>query len=665
MYLKKLIVMLLLIPVFFSGGYAQNEDAGTSSPFALGSGGRIISMGGAGASLGGSSFSLHWNPSNLYGLDRGEVNIFHTSLFDQSVGYSSLFASYPFLDFGIISAGAMQLRIDGIERRNSENMILEGKLDNVQTRYMIGYARKIYSDLAGGITMKLDRYTQGSYIANGFGMDIGLSVKTRLQSPLVDGMSAGFALANIIEPKITLVSEESGDPTAFRLGVSFWRGISGRLEDRFLVSADIGKNRYSETHFHLGGEYRIADMVSVRGGWGEGIPTFGCGVEAGDFVVDYAYRSTDLGGNHLFSVIYNFGTSRSERINRRREKRAKELQVQVEKQMAGYEKRFIRSSLEKGNRNLQRGNYSEAVEHFQRVLLWDPDNKEARSNIRIAEASLNVLEGDSLASLSHYGEALFQYRKAYHYLQAPEIKKKMERCEKKLGEATDKRKMINQLFSRALEYYTSRRWDEAVKAFQEVLKLDHRHPLAESYLEKTHQKIENSRKRIMKQAQSLVSRKRYSAAIDILQKGKQQFPADSIINNRLEQIRSIRERMQAEQDPVVEREESASRKPPPAEMEKLRASFERGISFFREGNFAMAIREWEKVWQVYPGFDKIEDYLVKSYQYLGMEYYARHKYKEALETWKKILVIRPEHAKAARYINRTREELDKLKGLKD
>jgi len=304
--LKRLI--LLTLPVLIAGSLSPalraDEDAGTSSPFGIGSGGRIISMGSAGASLGGSSFSLHWNPSNLRYLERGELSIFHTSFFDPSVTYSSMYGSFPFLDIGVLSAGAVQLRITGIERRDSENMLLTDDLDNVQTRYVLGYARNIYRGLAAGVSMKLDRYSQGPYVANGFGVDAGLSVRTALELPVIDGLSAGLALTNIIEPDITLVSEQSGDPRTFRAGFSLWRAVFNRIEDRLLIAADISRNRYSETHFHVGCEYSINSMFAFRGGWSRGIPTFGCGFNLDDFTLDYAYRDTELGGNHLFSMNF-------------------------------------------------------------------------------------------------------------------------------------------------------------------------------------------------------------------------------------------------------------------------------------------------------------------------------------------------------------------------
>jgi hypothetical protein len=46
-----------------------------------------------------------------------------------------------------------------------------------------------------------------------------------------------------------------------------------------------------------------------------------------------------------------------------------------------------------------------------------------------------------------------------------------------------------------------------------------------------------------------------------------------------------------------------------------------------------------------------------------MDLYAENRYREALEIWEKILTIDPDHAKAVRYINKTREELSRLESM--
>jgi len=466
MFIKKLIIAAVFMALPLSGLSAE-EDWGVESPFALGAGSRGIAMGSAAAAVWGDSYALFWNPAGLYFIERNEADIFHTSLFDESTTYSSLLYSHPFLDIGVISLGAVQLRVGGIEQRDSENSVIEGELKNLQTRYHLCYAKDLYKGFAGGLNLKLDRYDMGTYVGSGFGVDLGLGLETPVQSPVIDGMSVGLALVNLVEPTISLVEREVGDPRSFRVGFSLWRTISSRMNDRLLFSMDFDKNRYAEAHFHIGGEYRIYEFFSVRGGWDAGLPTFGCGFQLNHVNFDYAYRSTDLGGNHLFSLIFRFGSSRTEKLAERQKRRDKELKIQVEEQVDLFEEQFVTFALESGKESLDSGRFEEAIDHYQRVLLWSPGDEEAGRGLMLARASFFAQQGDSLMQGGNFAEALFSYRTAYESLQAPEIMERIEFCEKQIEEMSDRRQVVDDILSRSLELYTSREWEEAVKPIAE------------------------------------------------------------------------------------------------------------------------------------------------------------------------------------------------------
>ncbi len=95
----------------------------------------------------------------------------------------------------------------------------------------------------------------------------------------------------------------------------------------------------------------------------------------------------------------------------------------------------------------------------------------------------------------------------------------------------------------------------------------------------------------------------------------------------------------------------------------MRPLYERGAEHFRAGNFDRAAYEWQPIWEKYPGYENLDDYLVKAYEYWGMELYTQHKYDEALEVWQRILTVDDNNEKALRYIQRTKEELERLRSL--
>lgn len=659
--MRILVLTLLIVAFSWTRAVGQEESGGTTSPFELGAGSRIISMGGAASAVGEDSYVMLWNPAGLFQIDRSEADLFHTSLFDESVTYSALLLSYPFVDLGVVSLAAVQLRIGGIDRRDGENQEIGGDLDNSQTRYIIGYARNIYRGLAGGINLKIDRFIQGSYVANGFGLDVGIGARTDMRSPVVDGVSFGASVANVLEPGITLASEEVGDPLRFRFGFAAWRCIAGDRGDRLMIAFDLDKSRYSDVGIHAGCEYILMDIFAVRGGWDAGIPTFGCGLARGFLGFDYAYRDTDLGGNHLFSLTYRFGPSRSEKLEERQRKRDEQIQRELDSKIGEFEERFIGAEIENGDSHLERGDYRRAAENFNRVLLWSPDHEQARRSLALARASLLVQTGDSLMNEGKGVEALFVYRNALEILPQEQIAIKITDCEQQIGETADKVRIVENMFARSLDYYTNRQWDEAMSGFEQVLELAPGHALATEYVDKTGRKIQKEYERMLARVDRLSTEKRYAAAIEELRLGMKRYPGDPVIAARLETVEAQRN-ADAERERAAVTEQIRTARTSVAD-EKLRPAYERGVEYFGLGNFRGAIGEWERIWKDNPRFENVADYLIKAYQYRGMELYANHAYEDALEMWERILLVDPDNAKAHRYIKRTKEELSSLEGL--
>ncbi|MBU8920779.1 MAG: PorV/PorQ family protein [Bacteroidales bacterium] len=638
---------------------AEDGTGGTVSPFALGAGGRNTALGGASAAIWGGSYSLVWNPAGLVSVERGELALFHTPLFDGACSYSTALVSWPLLDAGVISAGIMHLKIGDIERRDSDNMLESGDLSNRQTRYILGFGRTIHGGLSAGISLKLDRYAQGEYSANGFGMDVGLGIRREIKSPLVDGMAAGINFFNIVEPVYTIVSEESGDPSGARGGIAMWRSMPGSLDDRFLFTSDLVKSRYSETGLHAGVEYSISGMFAVRAGYDAGNVTLGAGFRVHTIEVDYAFRDSDLENYHLFSILYGYGETSSQKLAKRRIARDEEIQKKLVFETDRYETDLISSSMESGRRALENGHYNKATGYFEAVLLWDPTNTEARDCRTRADALTHIKRADSLFVGQMYSEALFEYRLGSQHFDHEEIDSRIEACEKSIGEAENSRAILDRMISHSLELYTSRQWADASRAFEEILVIDPGNSIANQYREKSILRNREYYDSLIRRVEQAVSRMHYEEAAELVHTGLENFPGDNILISRLSDIERLKRRAG---DKVPAGAEVATLKPAlsSAMIEGLRPDYEKGVASFTGGQYEKAIDSWEKVWKVWKGFEKVEEYLVKAYQFRGMDLYTDHSYEEALEVWQKILVIDPGNEKAARYIRRTREEMGLL-----
>jgi len=656
--------ILALVSLDVNVAVAAEDDGGTTSIFRMGAGAKNIAFGGALCAYWKDSYSSLWNPALLYYSEKNEVGLFHTSLFDESVTYSSLISSYPFVDAGVISAGAIQLRVGGIERRDSENRVLPGELRNTQTRYFVGYANRIVSGLTGGLLLKLDRYAQGQYLANGFGVDVGFAVRNAISSSVIDEISFGLSFENIIEPTVSLVSEEVGDPRGIRSGISISRHISRSVDDRVTLALDFSRSRYSEATIHIGAGYQIKRLMAVNFGWDDGDVTFGCGFNVRYLDIDYAYRSTELGGNHLFSLTLRFGHSRTEKLAERQKRREEMLAKELESKITSYEQSFISTALETAEKNLANGEYGKALENYQRVLLWEPDNEQAKVGVRMSRAFIYVQRGDSLYSLGSYTDALFSYREAESNYSTPDIVERISTCEKKIGEIADRKRIVGEIFTHSLDLYAEKRWLEAIKGFEKVLELDPSNEAAGTYISRAKEKINSERELLLSRVDALVKGKSFVKAISLLRVAIDKNPSDTLLANRLNSVmadkRSYLARTAVKR---LKKRETKRKTITNEEMERFRNDYEAGIEYFKHGNFRLAVSKWEPVWRVAPDFEKVEEYLIKAYQYYGMELYTAHKYEEALDTWQNILRIDPNNEKATRYINRTREELNKLRGF--
>ncbi len=641
---------------------AIDDGAGTTSPFGLGAGCRSIAMGGASSSMWGDSYALFRNPAGLFNVERDEVNMFHTSLFDEATTYSAVALSHPFLNLGVLSFGAIQLRVGGIEQRDDANMLVEGDLTNVQTRYALGYAQQIVKGFTAGLDLKLDRFTQGAYSANGFGLDAGLGLETSVHSPAVDGIAVGVVFRNLLEPAITLVEQKAGDPRGVRAGLSVWRSISSRMQDRLAIAVDVDKTRLSDSRIQLGAEYSVRNMLALRGGWDGNDPTLGCGFTIRYFVLDYAYRSTELGGNHLFALAFRFGASRSEKGRRAQERHEEEIRKELEAQIANYEGRAVQTALEEGRERLSNGDYAGAIDRFSRVLLWSPADEQAADGLRRANAALSISRGDSLMAAGKYAGALLSYHESQKYLASDDAAERIRRCEKLALEYSNAERMKEEMLAKAIDLYTERNWSAAGLCFKEVLAIDSKNVIAADYLARTRGKIQEQHEKVFADADRLAAEGRYGAAIQFLAGELEKNVTDVRLEAKIADITRLQKEAERANKSAVA---AAVRAPVLSadELARLGQGYGRGVEFFTRGDFSQAIGEWEAVYRAAPQFKNVSEYLVKAYQYLGMEHYANHEYDKAIGVWNMIFSVDPDNEKAVRYINKTKEELSRLEGF--
>jgi len=98
---------------------------------------------------------------------------------------------------------------------------------------------------------------------------------------------------------------------------------------------------------------------------------------------------------------------------------------------------------------------------------------------------------------------------------------------------------------------------------------------------------------------------------------------------------------------------------------KISIDYESAQSEFEKGNLLEAIKYWENVEKLAPDYQSVKSYLVNAYKYIGVEYYGKNLFDEALEVWRKAIRLEPENSEIHNYIKRTSAEVRKLKELAD
>jgi tetratricopeptide (TPR) repeat protein len=557
----------------------------------------------------------------------------------------------------------LQLGIDGIERRDENNLVGGTDLSCRQTRYLAGYSRRIFGPLTGGLTLKLDRFIQGSYGASGFGADIGFGYENEFASPVIEGLALGLTFSNLLEPTMKLVEEESGDPRGVRAGISIWGPVSGSLEDRFLLAVDLENTRYGDSRFHAGLEYSLEPHLAARLGYDDGFASFGMGFGFSSLEVDYAYRTSDLENYHLFSITVGFGQTRSKRLEERRVAREREIREQIDREILNYERRFVESALRDADIAFSEGRYDESVQLFDKVLLMEPENETALRGKERSELLGKTAQADLLFGGGDFAGALLLYRRMAVRYGNGELDGKIAACEGMISKADDRREMVEKIFERGLELYSDRRWEDAAGVFREVLDLYPGHELANGYLDKSRNRIKEELGRALQRIDELTASRRYGEALEMIRAGIQRYGDSDIFETRLARLRQMQADAEKKKDRLSTATAATRRELSRAELDEIRPVYERGVARFREGKFDGAAEEWEPIWKKHPGYENVADYLVKAYQYWGMELYTKHRYNEALEVWQRILRVDRENEKALRYIRRTREELDRLESL--
>jgi len=288
---KLAVLVAVIVAVLPAASLAQ----GTSGAqfLGVGIGARAAAMGGAYTSVADDGTALHWNPAGLARVDGHRLTLSHVSWL-QGVTYNSASYAAP-----VGSNAGIGVALEQGGARSWDNTG-GGSFETGDFAGVVGYGRRMSADLGVGADLKFLSSSLGDHGTSSYAVDLGVLYSVN------DAASVGAAVRNL-GPGLTFESESDPLPVTMTVGGSYrWHGV--------LMSMDLEKVNDLGPTTRIGAEYAPVRYLTLRGGWIGGDETALSGLTGGvglnwneQWAVDYAYRSSDLGGTHQFALSAGFG----------------------------------------------------------------------------------------------------------------------------------------------------------------------------------------------------------------------------------------------------------------------------------------------------------------------------------------------------------------------
>lgn len=334
------IALLLSVSTVFAAKYAGEF-------LEIGVGARALGMGGSMTSHVDDGSAFYWNPSGASYISGVRFSGMYADLWDGLANYSVAGVSLP-VTGSVFSINWLRLGVPDIELHpdyaellqqdqfqryvvrdgdttyyNSVQEYLlatggapEGFFSDGESAIFLSFSKlnsftidlgwsyfQIPMELPIGASVKIINHKIGNTTGTGIGADFGAQFRFPLDMIVHEYWKAklayGFTWQDATRTAIDW-GENNKDaiPPNFRSGVSLLQKLPGK-NNEILLSYDTEK-RWERTR-HLGVEYNMAKVLSLRGGfWGEDW-TAGAGISIWQATVDYAYLSKEIGVTHRVS----------------------------------------------------------------------------------------------------------------------------------------------------------------------------------------------------------------------------------------------------------------------------------------------------------------------------------------------------------------------------
>jgi tetratricopeptide (TPR) repeat protein len=303
----------------------------------------------------------------------------------------------------------------------------------------------------------------------------------------------------------------------------------------------------------------------------------------------------------------------------------------------------------------ERGEHEEALDLLGTMELLYPGQPE----LPALQASSLRGRGKQLEEASDFAAAALAYGRVLAIAPGDSVAAAGQR---RCREASDRRatrsESIRRKFAEASDAFAADSLQKARIGFAGILAVDPKDAEAALMLRRTEQAIARRVASLLKQARQSIEARLHSDAEALLAQARNLDP-------QAEGLREVaaalaRARTGTAVPAAVKPERPPSSAAQDREVEDL---YRGGQTAMQERRMDDALRYWELVWSMRPGYKSVDEYLKREYLMRGMESFASGKLEDAVALWQRVLAIDPKDPRAAGYIARARTQLARTREI--
>jgi tetratricopeptide (TPR) repeat protein len=267
--------------------------------------------------------------------------------------------------------------------------------------------------------------------------------------------------------------------------------------------------------------------------------------------------------------------------------------------------------------------------------------------------------GKQLEEVSYFAAAALAYGRALAIAPDDSIAAAgQRRCREASNRRAARSESIRRRFAEASDAFAADSLRKARIGFAGILSVDPTDTEAALMLQRTEQAIARRVASLLKQARQSIEAKLLSDAEDLLAQGRNLDPQAAGLRDVAAAL--ARARTSAAGLAVVKTE-----RPPPtaAQDREVEDLYRGGQVAMQERRMDDALRYWELVWSMRPGYKSVNEYLKREYLMRGMESFASGKLEDAVASWQRVLEIDPKDSRARDYIARARTQLARTREI--